>query len=198
MNTRTCKVTREMRRDDEAQIFVIASPTNGKQITLGRQPCLRALPLHTESPIWVWGDWVFSWWGSRWERVSNTGGSYKEKSAWFALRWVWPDASAGDRYIYSLQRLSSPALPWLPPKAIHPHTWIRNEIISLPPRALITQPWWLDGPGHTERAREQIERRKGWRWWTRTVEVLSFRVGNTEICYNRASGGGGGENKGLD
>lgn len=36
---------------------------------------LSALPLHTESLIWVCGDWVSGWWGSRWERVSNTGGS---------------------------------------------------------------------------------------------------------------------------
>lgn len=57
----------------------------------------------------------------------------------------------------------------------HPsHTWIRNEIISLPPQALITQPRWLDGPGHTGRARKQIEKRKGWRWWSGRVEVLSF------------------------
>lgn len=31
-------------------------------------------------------------------------------------------------------------------ETIHPHTCIRNEIISLPPWALITQPQRLDGP----------------------------------------------------
>lgn len=99
--------------------------------------------------------------------------------------------------IFILYRGSPPpALPWLPLKAIHSHTWIRNEIISLPPRALITQPWWLDGPGHTERARKQIEKRKVWRWWTGAVEVQSFRVDYTEMCCNRASGGAEG-NKGL-
>lgn len=34
-----------------------------------------ALPLHTESLIWLCSDWVSGYWGSRWERVSNTGGS---------------------------------------------------------------------------------------------------------------------------
>lgn len=132
--------------------------------------------------------------GSRWVIPEAVRG---EECGWFALQWVWPDASAGDRYIYSLQRLSSPALPWLPLKAIHPHTWIRNEIISLPPRALITQPWWLDGLGHTERAREEIEKRKGLRWWTGTVEAASFRLNWTEIFCCGASVGGEGGNEGL-
>lgn len=118
---------------------------NGTKTILGR-----ALPLHTESQK------------SRWERVSNTGGSYIEECSWFALWWVRPDVSAGDREIYSLQRLSSSAVVWLSLKAIHPHTWIRNEIITPPLPALITQPWWLDGPSPIERVRIWIEKRRSW------------------------------------
>lgn len=110
------------------------------------------------------------WLGSRWERVSNTGGSPREESGWFALQRVRPDASAGDRYIYSLQRLSSPAVPRLPLKAIHPRTWIRNEIISLPPRALITQPWWLDGPRSPKRGQETDWEKKELRWGAARVQ----------------------------
>lgn len=102
------------------------------------------------------------WQKSRWERVSNTGGSYIEECSWFALWWVRPDVSAGDREIYSLRRLSSSAVVWLSVKAIYPHTWIRNEIIIPPPRALITQPWWLDGPSPIERVRIWIEKRRSW------------------------------------
>lgn len=112
-----------------------------------------------------------------------------EESGWFALQWVWPDTSAGDRYIYSLQGLASPALPWLPLKAIHPHTWIRNEIIYPPPRVLLSQPCWLDGFGHIERARKQIEMRKSLIWWSGT-EGLGFRGDYTETCCRRATRGG--------
>lgn len=108
-----------------------------------------ASTLLTESLIC--SEWTCAW-GSRWERLTNTGGGPTEESG--------TDLHCGERGpmhqrqtgIFILHRgsPSSPKPPhsnlpsrlWKP--SIH-RTWIRNEIISLPPRALITQPWWLDG-----------------------------------------------------
>lgn len=51
-------------------------------------------------------------------------------------------------------RRSSPAVSGKP---IHPHTCIRNEIISLPPWAVISQPRRLDGPSHAPGEAEEKE-----------------------------------------
>lgn len=78
-------------------------------------------------------------------------------------------------------RRSSPAVSG---KTIHPHTCIRNEIISLPPWAVISQPRCLDGPSHTPGA--GMQKRKGWgRCGTGTVE-LQGKLGN--IPYQRGRG----------
>lgn len=53
-------------------------------------------------------------------------------------------------------RRSSPAVSG---KTIHPRTCIRNEIISLPPWAVISQLRCLDGPSHAPGA--GMQKRKG-------------------------------------
>lgn len=86
-------------------------------------------------------------WGSMWERLANAGGSLMEETV--------PDLHCSNRGpmhqrqtgIFILHRAAIP-LSNLPSRLWKPSihcTWIHNEIISLPPRALITQPWWLDG-----------------------------------------------------
>lgn len=73
-------------------------------------------------------------------------------------------------------RRSSPAVSG---KTIHPHTCIGNEIISLPPWAVISQPRCLDGPSHAP----GDEKRKNWgRCGAGTVE-LQGKLGN--IPYQR-------------
>lgn len=60
MNTRTCEVTWEMQCDDKARMLVISPSTNRKtEPRWEDSPYPRAPPLHAESLIWVWGDWVY-------------------------------------------------------------------------------------------------------------------------------------------
>lgn len=83
------------------------------------------------------------------------------------------DVSGGDKCIYSLQRLLSAAVLRLSmEKTIHPHTCICNEIISLPPRAAISQP---PVPG---RARSHT---RGW-------DAEEKELGEVRNRYSRAAG----------
>lgn len=61
---------------------------------------------------------------------------------------------------------SSPAVSG---KTIHPHTCIRNEIISLPPWAVISQARCLDGPSHTPGDAEEKELGEVWNRYSRAA-----------------------------
>lgn len=52
-------------------------------------------------------------------------------------------------YLFPTEAPLRRSSPTVSGKTIHPHTCIRNEIISLPPWAVISQPRSLDGPSHT-------------------------------------------------